>query len=555
MRAIALCLLALATTGAQAQDLRANYDVQTYRLDLQVNPTTKTLKGTVGIEAKALKPTDTLVLDLMAGRTVSAVTAFAAPLTPASAMTGKALAFTHTGDLITIKLGRTHAAGTDIRVAVTYAFTPSGGRAGITFDQTPDGKPWVTTSCQSLGAHSWWPQKGENEHPEDKFAHLYMNVQVPKGLTAVCAGKLTGRTVQGAWETFRWRHDYPCSNYAVSLNVAPYVELKGTLDIKGLAKPLPYSYYMLPQDVEKARLQFQDVPKMLEIYGEAFGPFPYPNSKFGLVQTPFWGMEHSTAVAYGNSFPAWIKVHGGEDKWAARNKDFDYILIHEVAHEWWGNAVSAKDWGHLWLHEGFGTYAEAVYMEKMYDRERADAYLATLRPKIAEQFTEYRGPGVLPSAAFSNNVYYKGAWILNTLRTFVNNDTQWWKSLREFNMRFRYKNATTEDFQNVLDEVTGKPWKTFFEQWFYTDAYPALRGTVSLTGETITVSIENPRVREVGFDIPLDVAWTEGGERRTRRILLSPGSNQLEIPCRPGAGNLNLPTLHRILGDNQVTVH
>ena len=108
MRAIALCLLALATTGAQAQDLRANYDVQTYRLDLQVNPTTKTLKGTVGIEAKALKPTDTLVLDLMAGRTVSAVTAFAAPLTPASAMTGKALAFTHTGDLITIKLGRTH---------------------------------------------------------------------------------------------------------------------------------------------------------------------------------------------------------------------------------------------------------------------------------------------------------------------------------------------------------------------------------------------------------------------------------------------------------------
>ncbi len=559
MRPIVYCLVALCAQNAPVEDLRANYDVQTYRLDLQVDPSAKTLKGTVGVEATILVPTEVLELDLMAGRKVLAVNQITSPIKPNSSMNGKVLTFTHVEDRIRITLPGRLNAGSDVRVAVTYEFTPAAGRSGIRFGQTPDGKPWVTTSCQGLGAHSWWPQKGENEHPEDKFAHLYMNVRVPKGLTAVCTGKLTGRTVLPAkggatWEEFRWRHDYPCENYSVSLDVAPYVELSGQLKLDGMPKPLPYSYYVLPQDLEKAKLQFQDVPRMLEIYGEAFGPFPFPNSKFGLVQTDFWGMEHSTAVAYGNSFPAWIKVNGGTDRWADRNKYFDYILIHEVAHEWWGNAVSAKDWGHLWLHEGFATYAEGVYVEKTMGRAKADEYFATLRPRVLEKFREFRGTGVLPNQAFDNNVYYKGALILNTLRHYVDNDAVWWKSLREFNMRYRYKNATTDDFQRVLDEVSGRSWKSFFEQWFYGDAYPALRGSVWAEGDRVVVEVENPRIREVGFEVPLDLAWSIGSLQTKRRIMLQPGANKIEIPCPARAEGLRIVNLHRILGDNQVQV-
>lgn len=548
-------LLGLAALLAQGPDLRALYDVQTYRLDLEVLPEAGTLRGTVGVEARALEPLEAIELDLMAGRKVLAVREVGARIEPGSSLAGAALAFTHEGERIRATLLRRHEKGAAVRVAVDYEFTPTpNDRAGILFNKTPDGRPWITTTCQITGAHSWWPQKGENEHPQDKFARLFMNVTVPKGLTAVCNGRLTGKTPGAATETFHWRHDYPCENYAVALNVAPYVELSGELKLKGMAKPLPYSYFVLPQDVEKAKLQFQDVPAMLDAFGDAFGPFPFPNSKFGLVQTPFWGMEHSTAVAYGNSFPAWIKLHGGNDRWAGMNKYFDYILIHEVAHEWWGNAVSAADWGHFWVHEGFATYAEGVYVEKLMGRAKADEYFATMRPRVSEQFRMYRGRGVRPSQAYSNNLYYKGALILNTLRHYVDDDKAWWKALREFNMRFRYRNADTENFRAVLEEVTGKKWDSFFEQWFYGDGYPALKGTVAAEPGKIVVDVENPPVREVGFDVPVDLVWREGAREVKRRVLLRPGSNRLEIATRGRASGLQVANLQRVLGKHEVAV-
>lgn len=551
MRAIALCVLALASLSF-AEDLRANYDVKTYRLDLQVDPAAKTLRGTVGVEARVLKPFQVFELDLMKGRKVVSVNQIGR-ITPSSSLGGKRLPFVHEDDRIRVTLPKRLEPYDTVRVAVTYELK-DGQQDGITFNQTPDGKPWITTSCQVLGAHSWWPQKGENEHPEDKFEHLYMNVTVPKGLTAVCAGRLAGKTATETTETFHWRHDYPCQNYSVSLNVAPYVDIAGELKLGTRPDPIPYSYFVIPQDVEKARVQFEEVPRLLEIYEEAFGPYPFPNSKFGLVQTDYWGMEHSTAVAYGNSFPAWIKVHGGTDRWADFNKYFDYILIHEVAHEWWANAVSAKDWGHLWLHEGFGTYAEGVYVEKLMGREKADEYFATLRKEVSEQFRLFRGTGVLPRQAFDNNVYYKGALVLNTLRHYLDDDAAWWRSLREFNLRFRYKNATTEDFRRVLEEVTGKDWTPFFEQWFYGDGFPALRGTATAETDKIVVEVENPPIRGVGFQVPLDLAWKAGVREYTKRVLLQPGSNRIEIPSAMPVENLRVVNLHRILGDNQVTV-
>ena len=162
----------------------------------------------------------------------------------------------------------------------------------------------------------------------------------------------------------------------MTLNVGPYVVGESELEVPGLADPVPFLYYVLPENAEKAALQFQDVPELVRIDSEAFGPFPFPESEFGLVETSFWGMEHSTAVAYGSSYPAWCKAHDERDRCAGRNRWFDFILVHEVAHEWWGNSVSAEDWGHFWIHEGFGTYAEGVYVERKFGRVEADRYFA-----------------------------------------------------------------------------------------------------------------------------------------------------------------------------------
>jgi aminopeptidase N len=493
----------------------------------------------------------------MSGREVSGVTLLDHAVTPDSSLTGSAVTVERTGDTIKIKLPKSMKRNDEVRVAVKYSFTPSATarRSGINFSKTPDGKPWITTSCQNLGAQSWWPCKSETIHPEDKHSRVFINATVPKGLTAVANGKLWKRsTPQSGWETFHWKHDYPCEGYAVALNIAPYVLQEGTLKLPGLAKPLPYSYYVLPQNAEKAALQFKDAPRMLEIYSEMFGPWPYPESKFCLVEVPYWGMEHSTVVAYGNTFPAWLKLHPAPDQYAKFNALFDYILIHEVAHEWWGNAVSAADWGHFWIHEGFGTYAEGVYVEKTLGRDEADKWFIQMRSGIIPGVPIYRGKNPPASQAYHINLYYKGANVLNTLRWFVNNDDAWWKSIREFNMTYRYKSTTTEAFQAILEKNTGLSLQPFFLEWFYGKGMPALKGAVSTSGKTIAIDVENPENEGTGFHIPFDLTWKEAGQAKTKRVMLSPGSNKFSIDCGAEPTGLKVVHLERVMGKHEVTV-
>jgi aminopeptidase N len=554
-----LCaVLSLPTSGFAADDPRDLYDVQTYRLDLRVDPKTSTLSGTGVTAAKVVAESmDTLVLDLLRGREVSAVNAVEKSVTPDSKLSGPPLEYQRETDAIRIRLPRAAKKGDEVRVAVTYRFKPAANmrRTGIQFAKTPDGKPWITTACQNLGAQSWWPCKSETTHPEDKHASIFINATVPKGLTAVANGKLWKQSVpQKGWQTFHWRHDYPCEGYAVALNIAPYVLQQGTLKLPGLSKPLPYAYYVLPQDAEKAALQFKDAPRMLEIFSEAFGPWPFPEAKFGLVQVPYWGMEHSTVVAYGNSFPAWLKLHPGPDPHAKFNRLFDYILIHEVAHEWWGNAVSAADWGHFWIHEGFGTYAEGVYVEKMLGREEADRWFTEMRSGIVPSVPIYRGKDSTASAAYHINLYYKGANVLNTLRHYVNNDAAWWKAIKEFNLRYRYKNAVTEDFQAILEKEAGVNLRSFFQEWFYGKGMPTLKGTVSAKGKAVHVEVENPEREGTGFHVPLDLEWREGGQSKSKRVMLNPGSNQITIPCESEPSDIKVTNLGRVLGEHDVSV-
>lgn len=545
---LSLCLAALAPAALAQKDLRNDYDVDTYRVDLKVDPATNSISGTGVTVAKVTAPSlSVFEVDLLEGRTVKGVHWVDAKVTPTSSLAGPKLIFDRSGDHLMIHLQRPVKEGGEVRVAVDYAYTATAQRSGIFFHKTPDGKPWVQTECQGLGAHSWWPCKNDNEHPEDKFAHFFMNPTVPNGLTAVSNGNLIGKETKGPWTTFHWRHDYPCENYAIVLDVAPYVEFNDTFSVPGSDKPVHAAYYVLAQDLEKAKLQFEDAPRMIQIYSEMFGPWPYTNEKFSLVETDFWGEEHSTAVSYGNTFPKWAKLHAQPDRYAAFNSMFDYILIHECAHEWWGNAVSAEDWGHLWLHEGFATYTEAVYTEKMFGRAKADEWLDQMKPKISPLFREYRGKGVLPNEAFNNNVYYKGAWILNTLRTYVDNDEQWWKVLREFNLRCRYKSVKTEDFQIVLEEVTKKVWQEFFLEWFHGDSAPVIKGTAKIVGRSIEVDADNS-MEHGKFHVPLDLEWTDGGSARKYRLMLQPGPNHITLQAGFAPSDLKVVNLKRMLG-------
>lgn len=551
-----------AAAAAQEPDLRTAYDVEAYTLELEVDPTVERIAGrvliTVGVTAERLERFELDLgteLELLGVRRLEP----GAPggYGPAHERGARTLSTSRAGDRLACTLERPAALGERLTIEVRYAGSP---RALNNFDgfhwaRTPSGAPWVATSCQSLGAFTWWPCKASYFHPEDKPERVAVDLTVPAGLVGVSNGLLVERSVQAdGRERFLWRLDAPISTYNVTLNVAPYVELAGELALPGLSAPLPYRWFVLPEDVEKARLQFADVPGILEAFSEAFGPWPFPEAKVGLVQTPFWGMEHSTAIAYGSSFPAWIAAHGGEDRYAVRNRDFDFILVHELAHEWWGNSLTAADWGDFWLHEGFATYAEGVYVEKLRGREAADDYFARVRRSVPRGGSLYRGAGSSAGEAYSGLLYGKGALVLDTARHYLDDDAVWWAVLRDFHARHRHGNATTEDFRAVLEERSGRDWSRFVAEWVYGQGTPRLRGSVRVRDAGLLVEVDNEPAAPEGFQVPLDITWSEGGLQRTQRLWLEPGETRMEISTAGRPTDVRVPHLERVLGKHKVEV-
>ncbi len=553
---ILMLVVALAAPAQDSElevDLRDHYDVLAYDLELAVVPRTKTLEGLATIEARATAPLEVIQLDLNKLHEVIEVR-----------QGQEVLDVSRAGDSLRATLARPAREGELISVSVRYRGNPEGGRFdGFHWVQSRDGSPWINTACQGLGAHYWYPCKASFFHPEDKPERVSMAISCPADLYGVSNGRLT-EVVEGTpdwfdsegkeYKTYRWRHDYPLETYAVTLNVGPYVVVEQEILVPGLEQAVPFNYYVLPENAEKAAVQFKQVPELVRIFSEAFGPFPFPDSKFALVETNFWGMEHSTAVAYGSSYPAWCKENGKSDRFANRNKWFDYILVHEVAHEWWGNAVSAEHWGHFWLHEGFGTYAEGVYVEGIEGREEADRFFHEMGRRISSRKGRlYRGDSPTSGEAYSGLIYSKGACVLNTLRHYVSNDEAWWKSLRDFNMESRYGNAGTADFRAVLERNTGEQWTQFFDQWFRGEGTPSLDGKVFID-EAGCITVE-AQVTNGEFRVPLDLAWKDGESVEHKlRLWVTTEPTRTQLGCDARNSELRIENLDRLLGKHDIEV-
>ena len=551
MRAIApVCaLLALPLAAQLPDDLRAAYDVEAYHLELRVSPAAKQLNGSVRMTAATTAPgLQGVELDLVDSLDVRTVL-----------FAEQELDFEHADDRVRASLPSALSDGERFELTVVYAGSPGASNDfdGFHWVETEDGSPWINTSCQGSGAHSWWPCKSSYYHPEDKPERISMTVTVPDGLYVVSNGVLDGIDEHAdPLRTFRWSHPYPLETYTVTLNIAPYVVVESELEVTGVDQPVPWIYYVLPEDAEKAAVQFTQMPELIRIFSEAFGPWPFPDAKIALVQTNFWGMEHSTAVAYGSSFPLWIEQNGGRDPWGGRNRWFDYILVHEMAHEWWGNAVSATHWGDFWLHEGFGTYAEGVYVEGIDGREAADRYYGEQMRGVnrSRRSRLYRGADVNSGEAYAGIIYSKGATVLHTLRHYVSDDEAWWQALRDFNTEFRYGNASTEDFQAVLERTTGRDWEQFMTEWVYGEGVPRTNGTVRATEAGILIELTNEGSGGNGFHLPLDLAWKEDGVDAGARVWVTPGEFEHIVPTEGEVTELSIEHMNRMLGVHSIEV-
>ncbi len=335
---------------------------------------------------------------------------------------------------------------------------------GFSWDIDKTGKPFVATSCQGLGASVWWPCK---DHMYDEVDSMDIIATIPSNLMAVCNGQLIDQKDHDNNKTsYHWLVKNPINNYGVNLNIGDYAHWKEIY--KGEKGNLTCDYYALKQDLVKAKFQFKQVPLMLQAFEHWFGPYPFYEDGYKLVQVPYLGMEHQSSVTYGNKF---MNGYLGKDfSGTGVGLLWDFIIVHESGHEWFANNITYKDMADMWIHESFTAYSETLFTEYHYGKEKADKYVIGTRKSIENKsamITPYHVNSEPPS-----DIYFKGANMIHTLRTWLNDDIKFREILREMNLFFYHKTVTTAQIENFLEERILGNQKPFFDQYLRTTKIP-----------------------------------------------------------------------------------
>lgn len=465
---------------------RTCYDVTHYNLNIEVIPAEQFIEGYVKMEYDVLEDFKTLQIDLFKNMEIVRVL--------------------HKRDLLDYK--RVHNAvfidfkeiqkkGTKDAIQIFYKGKPIVAAnppwdGGFVWSKDGQGKDWIGVACEGDGASMWWPNK---DHLSDEPDSVLIQVTVPKGLTCVANGNLRKKIdLEDNKTQFDWAVTYPINNYNVTVNIADYANFKDVYTAKDGAK-LDLDYYVLKENLEKAKKHFKEVHLTLESFEHFFGKYPFWKDGFGMVETPYLGMEHQGAIAYGNKY-----MRGYLGGMLPRGIDFDYIIVHETGHEYFGNSISANDIAEMWIHESFTTYMESLFVEYKYDYQEALRYLKSQR-----FFIRNKEPIVGPlNVNFDNwqggDHYYKGAWILHTLRSAIGDDEKWWTILKTFHEDNRIQNLRTGDFIKHLNKHTNKDYTKIMTQYLYHPTIPKLMYKLKKKGKKLKVQYKwDTQVQ--GFDM------------------------------------------------------
>jgi aminopeptidase N len=459
---------------------RANNDLLYYHLAVRVNPDDKSLKGKNTIRFRMLRDGTRIQIDLQEPLDVDKIVYGSTELKYQR----------DTGGAVFIDFPQTLRAGQVYSIDFYYSGHPrTTGRFGaITFKTDPAGHTWINTACEGIGASIWWPNK---DQWRDEVENMDIGVEIPNNLTDVSNGKFVGKTDLGdGYTRWDWHVSYPINNYDVSLNIGDYVHFGDRLG------DVPLDFYALPADLDKAKTQFAQAKGMIEAYQHYFGEYPFAKDGYKLIEAPYSGMEHQSAVTYGNLFE---NGYLGRD-WTGVgiSPRFDFIIIHESGHEWFGNSITAADPADMWIHEGWTTYLESLYVEYRWGNADAIKYLSGYKSKIhnLRPIVGERGVNAEPP----EDQYFKGALMLNTLRSVV--DTAWWKLLHDLYQHFKYQNILTEDIVAYCNQHTGMNLTPIFNQYLRQAQIPRLE---VLFGEAPGMVMYKWRADEEDFTMPVRV--------------------------------------------------
>ncbi len=460
---------------------RANNKLLYYHLDIRVDPEKQFISGKNTIRFRMLKDGTRIQIDLLETLKVDNI------------LYGTtALKYERDSGAIFVDFPQTLRSGNIYSIDFYYSGHPveTGRFGGMTFKKDPAGRVWINTACEGTGASMWWPNK---DQWRDEVESMEISVAIPNGLVDVSNGKFMAKTDLGnGYTRWDWKVHYPINNYDVSLNIGSYVHFSDQLG------DLTLDFYVLPEDLEKAKVQFAQAKGMLEAYQHYFGEYPFAKDGYKLIEAPYAGMEHQSAVTYGNLFK---NGYLGRD-WTGVGISlrFDFIIIHESGHEWFGNSITAADPADMWIHEGWTTYLESLYVEYRWGKDDAIKYLngdkarvKNLRPIITE-----RGVNAEPD----QDQYFKGALMLNTLRSVVNDDAKWWALLHGFYQHFKYQNILTEDVVSYFNQHTGMNLTPVFDQYLRHTQIPRLE---LLFGEEPGMVMYKWRADEEKFAMPVRV--------------------------------------------------
>ena len=462
---------------------RTCFDVLRYDLNIKVNIDDKYISGFNDISFNVVSNTSKIQIDLFENMKVDSIL-----------FNNKKLDYKRDFNAVFINFPNELKIATKEIIRFYYSGKPVIAKnapwdGGFVFKKDKAGKPWVGVAVQGTGASLWYPVKDSQTDEPNNGATI--KVAVPNGLMNVSNGRFLGsENLQNGYTRWDWEIKNPINTYNITLNVADYVHFHDTIN------GLDLDYYVLRENEEKAKTQFEQVKPMITCFESKFGTYPFANDGFKLVETSYLGMEHQSAVAYGNKYRNGYL--GSDLSGTGVGLLFDYIIIHESGHEWFGNSISSNDIADMWIHEGFTQYTEVVYIECLYGKEKADIYINGLRGNVRNNQPIIGNYGVNNEG--SGDMYPKGALLLNTIRNIIDNDEKWWEIILNYSQTFRHKIIDTETVIKFFNTESGLDLTAVFNQYLRFQKIPEL------------VIKKNKRkfeyrwkVMELNFTMPVDV--------------------------------------------------
>ena len=460
---------------------RSNNDLLTYALNIRVDPDKKFISGKNTVRFRMLQDDNRIQLDLYENLNVDRIL-----------LGDTELKFEREINAVFIDFPTALRRGREYAIDFYYSGTPReiGRFGGIAFRKDPTGKHWINTACEGEGSSIWWPSK---DQWRDEPQSMTMSVAIPNDLVDVSNGKFAGKTDLGdGYTRWDWNIQYPINSYNVSLNIGNYVQFSDRLN------GMPLDFYVLPGSLEKAKIQFAQAKPMIQAYEKVFGEYPFKKDGYKLIEVPYSGMEHQSAVTYGNRFANGYL----ERDWTGVgiSTKFDFNIIHESAHEWFGNAVSAADVSDMWIQEGWTTYLEAIYVEELFGAADGLKYINAYKSKVGNRQPVITQRGIHRTP--TQDMYFKGALFLHTLRGVVNDETRWQKLLRDTYQVFKHRNIMTEDMVRFMNGELGMDLAPIFNQYLRRAALPILQLAFDAKAGTVAYRWE---AEERAFAMPVRV--------------------------------------------------